>query len=270
MRSASALQNAASSAASDKPRRRSSACSILADRQMISDDWHGLPAQIDAALKHRGCLSPDWLPVFASAFGYGDQIEDLLARVDACDPLNSQNVSSRLAAALQSGNAELALSVSRSAMLRTGRISSHYRVQALLMAGRAQEAASDLSRLAADTEGYYATVAMLGRATHEDDATLSAKLKAVDRTKSILKFWTQSDLEVAAIRGDRTEANRIAAAMDAQPAGPFALVVAAAYCLCGSPFDLSATPHLKSRLDESGMPWPPKVALSVPGRSAMS
>jgi adenylate cyclase len=234
---------------------------ILADRQMISDDWRGLPNQIDAALTHSGCLSPDWLPVFASAFGYGDKIDNLLARVDACDPLNGQNVSSRLAAALQSANGVLALTVSGSAMLRTGRISSHYRVQALLMAGRTQEAASELSRLAADTEGYSTTVAMLGRALHEDDIALSAKLKAVDRSKSILKFWTQSDLAVAAIRGDRVEANRRAALIDAQPAGPFALVVSAAYCLCGAPFDLSATPHLKARLDESGLPWPPKTAL---------
>ncbi len=235
---------------------------ILADRQLISDDWRGLPAQIDAALTHSGCLSPDWLPVFAAAFGYGDKIEDLLARVDACDPLNSQNISSRETAALESGNVKRALAASDIAIQRGGaRGGSHYRVQALLMAGRTQEAAAELAKLPPDSEGYFITLAMLGRAQHDDDATLIAKLKAVDRSKSNLKFWAQNDLTVAAIRGDRAEANRRAALIDAQPAGPFVLVVAAAYCLCGAPFDLSATPHLKARLDESGLPWPPKTAL---------
>ncbi|MEO8044697.1 MAG: hypothetical protein ABI674_07300, partial [Spartobacteria bacterium] len=41
----------------------------LADRQLVSDDWHGLAANIEAALKYPGCSAPDWLPVFASVFG---------------------------------------------------------------------------------------------------------------------------------------------------------------------------------------------------------
>ena len=39
----------------------------LADRQLVSDDWHGLAARIEAALRAPGCNAPDWLPVFASA-----------------------------------------------------------------------------------------------------------------------------------------------------------------------------------------------------------
>ena len=53
----------------------------LVDRQLVDEDWHGLAARIDAALRAPGCSAPDWLPVFACIFGYGDLIEDLGARV---------------------------------------------------------------------------------------------------------------------------------------------------------------------------------------------
>src|SRR5204862_7367441 len=43
----------------------------LAERQMLSDDWKGLSALIDSALKAPGCNAPNWMPVFASAFGFG-------------------------------------------------------------------------------------------------------------------------------------------------------------------------------------------------------
>ena len=78
----------------------------LADRQLVSDDWHGLAARIEAALRAPGCNAPDWLPVFASVFGYGDLIENLLARVSVCDPLNTINFDGRVRAALMSRHPE--------------------------------------------------------------------------------------------------------------------------------------------------------------------
>src|SRR5690348_16537349 len=78
----------------------------LAERQMLSDDWHGLSDRIDTALRQPGCSAPNWMPVFASAFGYGDLIEDLGARVSACDPLNTINFSTRAWAARATGHAE--------------------------------------------------------------------------------------------------------------------------------------------------------------------
>ena len=83
----------------------------LADRQLVDDDWHGLAARIDAALRAPGCSAPDWLPVFASIFGYGDLIEDLGARVSVCDPLNAINFNTRVRAALAAGKPERALAI---------------------------------------------------------------------------------------------------------------------------------------------------------------
>jgi adenylate cyclase len=112
-----------------------------------------------------------------------------------------------------------------------------------------------------DTEFYLMALTLVGRADGDRAADTRAKLSHVDRSKSILKFWAQADLQVAAILGDRAESNRRAAAIDAQPAGPFVLAVITAYCLCGAPFDLEFTPNFKARLAESGLPWPPQSAM---------
>jgi hypothetical protein len=73
-----------------------------------------------------------------------------------------------------------------------------------------------------------------------------------------------TDAIEAVLAGDRAEANRRAAAIDAQPAGPFALSVLTADSLQGAPFDLEATPNFKARLAESGLSWPPVSPIAFP------
>jgi adenylate cyclase len=238
----------------------------LADRQLVSDDWHGLAANMEAALRYPGCNAPDWLPVFASVFGYGDLIEDLGARVSICDPLNFVNLNSRVTAALASAKPQRALDViAASEKARgTGTTPNAFGVQALVMLGRLDEARKELSMLPPRDESYYQTVAILGAACGESADSIRGRLQAVDRSASIRKFWTLTDLTAAPLIGDRAEANRRAAAFDAQPAGPFLLVVSAAYGLSGAPFDLKATPNLKKRLAESGLPWPPASPINYP------
>jgi hypothetical protein len=238
----------------------------FADRQLVSDDWHGLAANIEAALKHPGCSAPDWLPVFASAFGFGDLIEDLGARVSVCDPLNLVNFSSRISAALASGKPKRALNVIAAAEKARGMgaVPNASEVQALVMSGRLEEAKKELALLPRRGESYYLTQVIVGTAAGESAASIRARLQSIDRSTSIIKFWSITDAEAAAIMGDRAEANRRAAALDAQPAGPFLLAVVTAYGLCGAPFDLESTPHFKARLAESGLPWPPAPAIKYP------
>ena len=116
-------------------------------------------------------------------------------------------------------------------------------------------------------EGYLSSLAMVGRVDGDSAATIRTRLDRVDRSKSVLEFWGQADLQVAAILGNPDEANRRAAAIDAQPAGPSVLAVITAYCLCGAPFDLDATPNFKVRLAEAGLVWPPKAVLPVANQS---
>jgi len=244
---------------------------ILAEQQLMSDDWHGLPARIDAALTHPGCSAPNFLPVFASAFGFGDRIEDLGARVSACDPLNFLNFHTRFRGALAAGRPQRALDILAEAEKVKGGspIPRSDQVRALVMLGRISDAKSLLATLEPDNEGYYIALASVGAAGGVDPKNLHARLLAVDRSKSRLKFWMIADVVEAALSGDRAEANRRAAALDARPAGGFSLAVVTSYCLCGAPFDLDATPNFKARLAESGLPWPPTTTIkSAPPKQA--
>ncbi len=234
----------------------------LADRQLISDDWHGLAAHIEAALRAPGCNAPDWLPVFASVFGYGDLIEDLGARVSVCDPLNRINLNSRVRSALASGKPERALSILAGAGKSPGGTST--RVQALVMSGRLDEARTELAKLEPEVEDYYKASLVLGLAAGENAGSLHARLQGVDRTRSIYKFWGMADLVEAAQSGHRAEANRLAAAIDQQSAGGLILAVITCDALVGAPFDLAATPRFKAMLAESGLPWPPAPAIRFP------
>jgi len=240
----------------------------LVERQLVSDDWHGLADQIDAALKHPGCRNPDWLPVFASAFGYTDRIEDLGRRTSACDPLNRINFNSRIRAALAAGRGQQALDIFVAAEQARGGVPAHsmLRVQALLMLGRIDEAKAELAAMDVLDESHYKADVFVGAATGENAASIHARLQSVDRSKSISKFWNDADAIEAALTGNRAEANRLAAAFDARPAGPFLLAVLTADCLCGAPFDLEATPNFKARLAESGLSWPPLQTIKYPPR----
>ena len=244
----------------------------LADRQLVSDDWHGLAANIEAALKHPGCSAPDWLPVFASAFGYGDLFEDLGARVSVCDPLNVINFNSRARAALASGQPQRALDILAAAERARGGapVPSAFRVQALVMLGRIDEAKAQAAAMSPTDESYYKAQVFAGTAAGENPASIHARLKNVDRSHSIYKMQGLTDTIEAVLSGDRAEANRRAAALDAQPAGPFILSVLTADCLHGAPFDLEATPNFKARLAEAGLPWPPAPAIKFPPRAAES
>jgi adenylate cyclase len=244
----------------------------LVDRQLVDEDWHGLAARIDAALRAPGCSAPDWLPVFACIFGYGDLIEDLGARVSVCDPLNAVNFNTRVRAALAAGKPERAL-----AILTAGEKANSgtpprnaYRVQALVMLGHVDEAKIELSKLEPAGENYYRARLMFGLATGESAASIHAALQGVDRSKSLYKLWKMNDVVEAALMGDRATANRLAAEIDTQPGGGLILAVIAADSLCGAPFDLEATPYFKARLAESGLPWPPIQALKLPSRTAAS
>ncbi len=242
----------------------------LAERQLLSDDWHGLSGRIDTALRQPGCSAPNWMPVFASAFGFGDLIEDLGARVNACDPLNVINFSTRLWAARATGHPERALSV-QAALNRAGGASptaTSGQAIATAMLGRVDEAQKLLATLEPTGESYYMAELIVGRAAGEDPASIHARLANVDRSHSKLKMWAIADAVEAALSADRMEANRQAAVLDARPAGGLLLAVLVTECQCGAPFDLDATPNFKARLAESGLSWPPPVTMKFPSRKA--
>ena len=132
------------------------------------------------------------------------------------------------------------------------------------MLGRIDEARAELAAIERIDEGVFQTAVIVGTVAGESRASIDARLQGVDRKASIYRQWNNADAIRAAWLGNRAEANRLAAALDARPAGPFLLAVLTSDCLCGAPFDIDATPHFKARLAESGLHWPPAAAIKVP------
>jgi hypothetical protein len=66
--------------------------------------------------------------------------------------------------------------------------------------------------------------------------------------------------------GDREQANKLAAEVDARPGGPMLLLFTTIYCACGAPFDLEATPNFRERIEESGTDWPLRTLINYPAK----
>ena len=266
-----ALKTLALAAASSKDDQQRAL--TLAERQMLSDDWRGLSDQIDQALKAPGCNASNWMPVFASAFGRGDALDSLSARARVCDPLSRINANTRLTVALATGHPQRALDVIAGFEKAIGvaTFPSGKRAIALAMRGQVDEAAKELDAVnpgfAPDT--HFMARVVVDRARGRSPDELRARYKNLDRIAAKFSQWGVAEMVAAANAGDRVEANRLAAAMDSRPAGPFLLAVMTTSCFCGAPFELEATPNFKARLAESGLRWPPPqtIAYPTPGKS---
>ncbi len=184
-------------ATSPDPQQRDLA---LAERQLLSDDWHGLADRIETALKQPGCSAPNWMPVFASAFGYADLIENLGARVNICDPLNAINYHTRVSTALATGHPQRALDVLAMVAKASGNgpMPTASQAIALAMLGRIGEAQTTLASMEARGDSYYLAELIVGKAAGEDPVKLRARLQDVDRKNTKLQMRDITDAVAAA------------------------------------------------------------------------
>jgi adenylate cyclase len=232
------------------------------DRVLFSDDWTPLDARVRRALAFEGCPFPIWIqnliPFYAS-----EETLALWTRRAACDPDNVLAYGMKASVLGAMGRSEEALALLEHAAglhgdspyLRT------FRFTALLQLRRtddARELVRDVS-LENPILGPYAHVML--PAAEADLAGARANMeKILGQGRGVPAFL----LAAAATTGDRALVNRLASEADARPAGPFLLVFSALVCGCGAPFDLEATPNLRARLGESGLPWPPPTLVEFP------
>jgi TolB-like protein len=240
---------------------------IEADRQLLSSDWRGLVPRLEAAYASKGCGEAIWSMQFGETFGFGPQVEELAARLIACDPLNLPNHLRQAEAANWAGKPQHALELVHASERTLGETSSVLTAQgiiALLALGRVDEARAQLATIGAQNELVGELHLMVGAASGEDRAAMHKIWEQLDRSRSRLDAWGIVEIALAKLTGDQAAANRLAAKFDARPIGPMLLAVTIQYCQCGAPFDLDAAPNLKARIAEAGLPWPPRETIRFP------
>lgn len=233
-------------------------------RALALGEWRGLSLLAQGAATTPGCEIAGWLHLVTPLMAQPATALEAYGRMATCDPLRYRPHVHTAGSLLWMGAAERALESARNSLRAVEHPAlSRYVALALALLGRpgeAEEAA--IARIRAEDE-LLSTRAQL--AAIRGDAAAAREFQA--------RFLGQhgpndrDSLVLAAARGDRFEANRLAAAIDSRPFGHLVLLEAVHACLCGAPFDIEAVPVFAAQLADSGFAWPPARPYPLPLKS---
>jgi TolB-like protein len=231
------------------------------DRALLLGNWRGLKTLSERALQMPGCETALWAQLSAAAFGDGALAKTAYLRNLTCDPL------------LVRADTHLAYSMlwleqwDEAQRFTEQRLAVHpnpllVRILsvALAMQGKFEEARTIIQQGTPEESARLLSLATVA-AIEGDDAS------AADYEAQFIGGFGPDDqlsLRLAAQRGQRNEANRLASLVDRRPFGYIVLIQTIYYCACGMPFDLDAAPIFASMLRESGLAWPPVSPISFP------
>ena len=237
--------------------------SLQLDRELVLGNWSGLAQIADRALELSGCNPAYWIHLVSAPFGRAEALHGTFGRAVPCDPFLTRPWTHSIRASLWLQDIPSAVETGRKA-LETLPEDNHWVTRSLVLAlaqsGRSDEARRmALHRLRAENEKLIALF-MIAASRGDVEATVELQQK-------FLATYGPNDsvsLIMEAVRGNRSEANRLAGVIDSRPSGHLSLLQAVFWCTCGIPFDLEATPKFSGMLLESGLPWPPENPLNFP------
>ena len=234
------------------------------DRVLFSDDWTPLKDRAEKALAVTGCPEPTWIEV-AIGIGYAQISKEMWGRYKRCEPLDSSSL-------IKLADAELYLGNYDAAHKRIDESDVQFGAQAwtaatrqfiFLAQGRPDDALAIAPEVENDTDFFGMSARALPLAMSGD----------VDSARAAMQDWQarngrnrRNEIEIYAAIGDRKQANKVAAEVDASPGGTMLLLLTSVYCACGAPFDLEATPNFRERIKEAGLDWPLEKHIHYPAK----
>jgi tetratricopeptide (TPR) repeat protein len=202
-----------------------------------------------------------WIDPLAINLGYSEALVPRETELRLCDPMSASSWWSEIRALLWAGQPEQALETATQAV----EVVQHDWVYLGLVMSLAAVGRFDQADIEIDTRFQSEPNALLARVLN---AALRGDREAADEWyPQAMEKFNQSryfGLMASAWRGDRTEANRLAAEIDPKPFGPMALTVIGWWCNCGGPWELDATPNFARMVGETGHSWPPPPGLNFP------
>jgi len=240
------------------PEERSSAELDLA---FISSDWRGMPARIERFADERGCSEPSWYVNVALPFGFAQKVLPRALEFAVCDPLSSSTWRQAARSQLWAGDPAAALQTTRKGLQQApGEWLGMQMISDLVALGQFQQAETEIAeRLQVDSDVLYGRLMIA--AAQGDQASADRLLTQYQQDADANDF---DRVSYNAWIGDREGANRAAAAIDAHAYGSPDLFTVLLWCMCGAPWDLSATPKFAADIEASGLSWPPVSPIHFP------
>jgi TolB-like protein len=234
---------------------------IEVDRTLASSNWSALPDRFAAALAFSTCAEGVWIQM-APAWGFADQALIQNQGYIECDPLDFFSYYNSAAAALWSGQPELALEFADRglALGLDADFLQDMAVRALLAMGRLEEASDRAS--SHDSWSRATLLTYVAAASGETAQAREQAKTAIESSGQWRRMYVR--LILSAIVGDRETANRTASWFDQLPNGQLMLASTVFDCMCGAPFDLAATPVFRQRIDEAEFTWPRAAIIDYP------
>jgi len=231
---------------------------------LVSDDWSGLAARMDAMLASDECLYLHWVGS-ATVFGRLDEALAFSRRRNSCDPFEPGPYDTTARFLSMKGDYDGArASLERGREIFGLRQTYAYTERsAAAFAGRADDLKAISSRMKAAGLGFgrMHDNALLLRG---DDAAAHVATGREALAAALENDAGPAALTYAAWIGDRETAARLSAEIDARPYGHLLLMDAALNCRCGSPFPLDAAPNFAAQLRNGNLQWPPQSVIDWP------
>ena len=230
-------------------------------KALVVGPWRGLEVMSARAANAGGCDVALWHQVLAAPFGQSEEILGAFQRMHACDPMLVQSTVHIVAAYLWNGRVDEAIRVGRSALDHTRNPLLVQNTSLAMALGGDPDGARDFvhSSLREDSwsAGIRAQLASIAGEADRAEALHDQQMTQVGPDDRL-------SLVIAALTGNRNEANRLASLIDNRPVGHMVLLQAVYFCTCGAPFDLEATPNFAGLFAESGFSWPPSEPFKYP------
>lgn len=228
---------------------------------LLTGQWQGLGAITDLSLTTEGCETALWAHLVGGPYGKAQLALEGFARMQQCDPLRVRSMVHMTGALLWMGESGTA---AKSAEEYLQKSTHPWLVRALALGlalqGQTEKAMQVAkNRFRVETESLFLMAMIAAIAGNEELASdLATNYFALNGPND------HDALVLAAMRGERNQANRLAALIDARPFGHIVLLQAVYGCLCGAPFDLESTPRFSEMLVGSGLAWPPLKPYEFP------
>jgi len=231
------------------------------DRALLLGNWESVSDIFDALASVAVCPGIMWGNINTLEFGRADTFLKLAQRAVECDPQNPFSWWDSVQGHNWLGDFDTGIEVGEKAM----DLAPHNNTwQALaisyLGAGRFEDAERSIGRYA-QNEASAAEVRFLIAAAQGDAERARSLLDEIVRLRPELYAV---HLNYVAQIGDRENANRIAAEIDALPYGYLSLMGVPVGCYCGAPWDLEVTPNYARLIEEGGFNWPPASPIDWP------